>query len=342
MTLTNAISAPLSGTLESAGALSQMRAANSTAQLRPLMLIVETINVCNSACVFCPYTIQTRPKGVMTETVFARVLEEYAAMGGGAVSLTPMVGDVLLDRKLPSRIAELRRHQVALRPSLTTNLYALERWPDDVVIDLLNVCQRVYVSIYGITAEENRAITQHDHHETLCAQMRRLLRLKAESEATAEIGVGFRTLRDYTAAELAAFQQREFGTVFTRAGTTASYCNWGNSMRGALPGSARWVAERENTTACLLLATALQVFHDGRVSACACCDFDASPELTLGSLADHTLLELFNGEKNQQLWRDHQANRLPAYCRNCTFHVPLQALTARHPVVTNITDFIGG
>src|SRR5437899_1566273 len=90
--LEEAINTPLRNILETSGAHDLMRVAD-TNRLRPLMLIVETINVCNSACVFCPYTIQTRPKGLMTEKIFGEVLRQYAAMGGRALSLTPMVGD---------------------------------------------------------------------------------------------------------------------------------------------------------------------------------------------------------------------------------------------------------
>lgn len=327
--------------LTASGTMAKM-AAPGGGSLRPLMLIVETINVCNSECVFCPYTIQTRPKGVMDEGLFARIVSEYVDMGGGAISLTPMVGDMLLDRKLPSRMRELRRYTAKLFPSITTNLYALEYWSDEQVIEMLGTFERFHVSCYGITSEENHAVTKKNYHDTFCLQMKRLLRLKREHSAKAHVTLGFRTLYDYSPEQLADFQQRAFGEVLSLSGATATYSNWGGAMRGTLPGHARWVAERENHTACLLLAIALQVYHDGRVSSCACCDYDASPELTLGSLKEDTLLSLFNGQKNQLIWRAHQNGILPKICQQCSFHSPLAALHPQHLALTNISHFIGG
>jgi len=339
--LASSFSPDLTQQLFSSGAMAKLEVKNSQL-LRPLMIIVETINVCNSACVFCPYTIQTRPKGVMSEELFTRILEEYVAMGGGAISLTPMVGDILLDRKLQSRMQGLKEYRSSLKSSITTNLYALERWSDRQVIDMIEVFSRIHVSCYGITKEENREITQKDYFEIFCAQMLRLLKLRRSTETGAEIALGFRTIYDYTAEQLINFQLQTFGELLTTSGSTATYSNWGNSMKGNLPGHARWVADRENYEACLLLAIALQVYHDGRVSTCACCDYDASAELTLGSLENASLLELFNGEKNSAVWRAHESGRLPSICRQCTFHSPLSSLSSQHPALNNIVDLIGG
>jgi radical SAM protein with 4Fe4S-binding SPASM domain len=339
--LTEALNPALYEKLVQADALSRMQLAKDS-RLRPLMIIIETINVCNSECVFCPYTIQTRPKGVMSEALFSQVVHEYVELGGGAISLTPMVGDVLLDRKLPSRMETLRLHAGKLIPSITTNLYALEHWSDERVIEMLTTFFRIHISCYGLTEEENQEITRKNYHATFCQQMVRLLRLKREHGAPAEVALGFRTLYDYTQQQTADFQRQVLGEVLSPAGATAVYANWGDTMRGALPGHARWVAERENHTACLLLAIALQIYHDGRVSACACCDYNASPELTLGSIKENSLPDLFNGLKNQQIWTAHQNNQLPKICQRCTFHMPLDSLVPGHPALASITHFIGG
>lgn len=282
------------------------------------------------------------PKGLMKEELFSRVIKEYLKIGGGPVSLTPMVGDVLLDKKLGSRMKILRDCAEKITASITTNLFGLGNWPEDKIVEMLKTFQRIHVSCYGITAQENMIITQKALFETFCIQMSRLLRLRKNISGAAELALAFRTLYDYSQSQLDEFQQAAFGEIITQTGATATYANWGNSMRGNLPGHARWIAEKENHTTCLLLAIALQVYHEGRVSACACCDYDASAELTLGSLAESSLDELYNGEKNRAIWEGHQNGRLPSICRHCTFHSPLSALTPDHPAMKNITHFIGG
>lgn len=66
------------------------------------------------------------------------------------------------------------------------------------------------------------------------------------------------------------------------------------------------------------------------MSACACCDYDASEQLTLGNIQERTLAELFNDPANAALWRAHGSNQLPPICRHCTFHSPLADLHPDH------------
>jgi hypothetical protein len=339
MNLFATISPDTSNLLKESGALSKMRP-EGQGRMRPLMLIIETINVCNSECVFCPYTIQTRPKGVMKQPLFEQTVRQYIDIGGGPLSLTPMVGDILLDRQLRARLEFLRTVKHYVEPSVVTNLFALHRWNDEAVIEMLQTFKRIYVSCYGITPEECREITKTEYFEEFCRQMRRLLAIAEETGFLERIALGFRVIYDYSAEQLEAFQVREFKRILHVGTALADYCNWGNSMRGSLPGHARYVQDRENTTICALLAIGLMVFWDGRVSACICCDYNASGELSLGSVATDHLQNLYNNTISQQLWVKHQEGRLPRICKNCTFHIPLGKLGRRQ--VDNILEIVGG
>ena len=79
------------------------------------MLTIETINICNNACIICPYTVHTRARKTMTMAIFRRLVDEYVSIGGGPISLTPMMGEVFLDKLLPQRLLLLRA-----RPEITT------------------------------------------------------------------------------------------------------------------------------------------------------------------------------------------------------------------------------
>ena len=89
---------------------------------RPLMLICETTNICNNHCIICAYDSQTRKKQRMALEVFRETIRQYEDMGGGGLSLTPMVGDVFLDRALPERLEIIAaKRNVVRRLSVTTN-----------------------------------------------------------------------------------------------------------------------------------------------------------------------------------------------------------------------------
>lgn len=326
--------------LEASGLLDRMRVPG-TNLLRPRMVICETLNVCNADCVFCPYSKQTRPRGMMSMELLRKVLRDYESMGGGYFSLTPMVGDFLLDHQLAERLAALRDHKYSVFPSVTTNLYALDRHADDVVAALLDQFCRLHISIYGITAEECQALTRRGHFPRLLVNLRRLAQLCEASARMCEIKLTFRLTRDRSHQELEEFLQTNCGRVFPYD-VSIQYANWGNTMGGRLPGDARYAPAQENRAPCALLAVAMQVYWDGRVSACACCDYDTCQDLYLGDAKAQSLLDIFNSEASRRIWQQHESGNLPGICRKCTFFYPLRALHPGHPIPNKITDFIGG
>ncbi|OKH31816.1 hypothetical protein NIES2101_41220 [Calothrix sp. HK-06] len=310
-------------------------------KLRPVLLICETINVCNSVCVFCPYSQQSRPTGTMSLELFEKVVKEYREIGGGIISLTPMVGDVLLDRKLIERLEILRRYKDDIKPSITTNLFALDKFSDVEIVKILDCFERIHVSCYGITSEENKEITKTLHYENFISNMKRFVRIWEKTKKKCEIKVGFRLLYEHSYTLLSNFLAENFGHIFPY-GSTSTYANWGNSMSGSLPGKAVWMPEVENHETCILLLVAMQVYWDGRVSACACCDYDSSKELFIGNVNHEKISEIYNGYLSEKLWSYHENNSLPNICKKCTFHQPLQILDKNHTLVSNPYDYIGG
>lgn len=338
--LTGVVSSESKQLLTESGVLRAMRTPGG--QLRPIGIICETVNICNSDCVFCPYSLQTREFGTMAPDLFTEVCRQYVAMGGGPMSLTPVVGDVLLDKELPSRLAMLRRYSHVIRPSITTNLYALDRHQDEVVTELLDTFARVHISIYGITAEENTEITRRNNFKKFAPQARRLADLWERSSRRCNIWVSFRNLYDYAKDTLVRYVDDHFGHPEWFQSASNQYCNWGARMSGALPGDAYWIQAPGNQRTCMLLTTALQVYWDGRVSACSCCDYDAGKDLALTNVRENTLTEIYNGATNRQIWAAQEAGKMQAICQKCTFHVPLTQLVQHPPVGQGWFDFNGG
>ena len=337
--LSSAISPQTARVLKLAGAWSKMR--GEDACMRPIMLFCETVNICNADCVFCPYSAQTRARGFMEAELFERVLDQYRQIGGGHLTLTPMVGDALLDRNWMQRIRLLGSMRKWIVPSITSNLYALEKYSDHDVLEMLQVLRRIHISCYGITPEECEAITRRRAFDRFLYQTRRLLNIQQASGTNCDVRIGFRLATPQSHEELESFLHRNFGQMLP-FGSTTTYANWGNSMHGELPGEANWVTPRSNESACVMLPLAIQVYWDGRVSACSCCDYDSGEQLYLGDANKQTLGEIFNGPRSQAVWRAHHSGKLQPICQHCTFHVPLTTLSSNHPIVQSPLDFIGG
>jgi radical SAM protein with 4Fe4S-binding SPASM domain len=312
-----------------------------TDRMRPIMLVCETVNHCNSDCVFCPYSSQTRARGVMEMELFEQVVSQYSQIGGGNLSLTPTVGEALLDGMWMRRIHTLAAWQDRIAPSVTTNLYALDRYPDEEVRAMLSVLRRIHISCYGMTAGECETITRHPHLlDRFLAQTRRLLSLREASGLNCEVVIGFRLLQPRTEEEVCAFLREEFDLVPPH-GATTTYANKNNFAQNALPGEAQWFPDHANSSTCSVLTMA-GVYWDGRVSACPCQDYDASPQLYLGDLTKQSLSEAFNSPQSQALWRAHESGQLPPVCRNCSRHGTLSELGPSHPLIRSPLDLIGG
>src|SRR3954451_15826869 len=76
----------------------------------PATLFIETTNICNANCVFCAYQYQAgfrKGKGVMSDELFHKSLEDYRAMGGETsrkrINFPPLVGEPLVDPKIIKR-----------------------------------------------------------------------------------------------------------------------------------------------------------------------------------------------------------------------------------------------
>jgi radical SAM protein with 4Fe4S-binding SPASM domain len=307
---------------------------------RPVMLICETTNICNNDCIVCPYGIMRRKKSVMPPALFEKVLADYSDMGGGALSLTPMVGDVFLDKFLVERVRLVRQYPRVTRLSLTTNAAFADRFSDEELAFILAGLDRVQVSVYGLTAEEHAAFTRKDDHDRVVASVRKLFRLRGPKTV---VTFGFRVLKKYEDADFKRWIGDNFG-VEAPFGATRTYANWGGKMDTGLllPWDAEWAGPRQNTRQCLLPLVACQVFVNGDVSFCPCCDYDALPDFALGNVTEQSLLDIYNSPRVRRLWNWGAKGNMPDYCNHCTFHMPLDDLPKVKSLFQDPIGFIGG
>jgi hypothetical protein len=290
---------------------------------RPIMLIVETISICNNACVICPYPIHTRKKETMSVDLFRSIIEGYVAIGGGHISLTPMLGEVFLDKHLPERLGLLAAEPSIKGVSAHTNATMARRYSDAELKDVLACFRRIYISVYGMDAEEYLLMTKKDEYDLARRQIVRILSLAPDGA----VAIGLRNLRKWSLEQ----QTDWVAALGVEAGKPAPpilsigehYFNWGDiTATPALPLDAGWAEPKTNSEQCLLPLSALQVLADGTVSFCSCADYNGSDDLVLGNIRTHDFAHMLRSEKYARLWnwKDHG---VPKYCVGCGFHRPM-------------------
>lgn len=308
---------------------------------RPAAMILETVNICNNACVICSYPVHTRPKRTMSLDLFRRAVDQYAAVGGGHLSMTPMLGEIFVDKLLPERLEILASIAAVTSLSATTNAVMARRYGDERLRSILARFDRLYISVYGLDRDEYHRMTRKDEFALMEQQVHRILQLARPGAVV----FGLRNLKTRTQEEMRNWAERisaQAGVpTVPIASATTEYHRWGGLDLGELPEDARWAAPRQNSTQCLIPLSALQVLADGTISFCSCADFDGNPGLTLGNIATDDLAEVLRSERYAALW-NWEAKGVPDFCKSCGFHKPMEAAKDRDWDPSDPVSFIGG
>jgi hypothetical protein len=297
-------------------------------RFRPLGLSIETVNICNNDCIICPYSAQTRQKRAMTMEMFKRVIRDYTEIGGGPVTLTPMVGEAFLDKLLVERLRLLRDAPSIAQVSVTTNASMVRLYSDAELQEIIDLFDRIKISVYGLDREEFQVMTRTDRYPEFLAGLCRLLRFTPPEK----ISLGARHLKKRSPEEI----DRWLAEIADRSGVakegikfagTSTYMNWSFfDTATPLPFDASWTAVKTNHRQCALPLVAMQVLSSGEVSFCGGVDFNANAQLSIGHLNNQTLAEILASEKVRRLWA-WDVNGVPEYCRTCTAHMSIDRLT---------------
>jgi len=291
----------------------------------PLILQVETINVCNSACVFCAHPKIKREKGVMSMPMFEQIVNEYAAMGGGPVSLTPLGGDALLDPHLLERLRNLSESPQISQISLTTNAIALKKYSDEEVLELLRRLDGIQVSVGGLDAETYRSLFGVDRFDQVMQAVERLLDLKEKVVDPPIVNLAFRT-GDW------AFELRYRSRLkeYRRRGAFVSHI-WTYANFSGLVGSDEQQklvvidGAMEKKQTCIYPAIHMAICWDGRITACGCVDFEGTA-LNIGQIGKMSLGQIWSADKRQAILQSFAAGKLAKICRSCSAYQPDSAI----------------
>jgi MoaA/NifB/PqqE/SkfB family radical SAM enzyme len=259
----------------------------------------------------------------MSVEVFEKVIHDYSEMGGGYLSLTPVTGDVFLDKFLFQRLEITRKRYPAIREvGVTTNAVLIDRFSDAQVEAIAEAFDKLQISIYGLDKEEYFAMTKRNTYHRAIEGIRRLLRVRNTGTYLA-----FRLLKQRSRNEVEAwvhdtFRPRE--SVQINSIMTGGYANFTVlDTNQSLPFGDSWSSNSNNKTQCLIPLLAVQVCSSGIVAFCPC--VGGVEGLVLGDIRNNTLLELYNTPRVRELW-DWATFGVPESCAKCSFYAPLDSI----------------
>lgn len=293
-------------------------------------LQVSVTNVCNARCSFCAYRIVAdteRPTGIMKMDVFKKALDEYSALGGTMIDLTPTVGDPLLDPTLIEKIRYCHEHTKVNNICLTTNAIAICK--RDLFKQLVDAgATTICISLPGLDTETYKQVYGVDRYAEVIKGIDALLRYNKERGEPSRVIMRFRNPQKPSVligSKDFVEHIKPYLSDKVTCNFTVDFDNWGGSinekdMYGIM--KLRPIPPRYNVPCANLFN--FMVRYDGSVRLCGCRLKDTeSDELVVGNIFQSPLEEISRSKKVHEIIDGFYHGKRPSTCEQCSFYLPM-------------------
>jgi MoaA/NifB/PqqE/SkfB family radical SAM enzyme len=263
----------------------------------PEIVQIESTNICNAKCVFCPRDEMERKQGIMDMGLFRKVADECAALGIAHVRMHNY-GEAFVDRQLVEKIRYAKGIGIG-EVGLISNGSLIT---DDVARGMIEAgLDAINISLDAAGKEVFEATRVGLKYDKVVAAIERILAIRAElKRARPKLILSF--VRQDNSAEERAFIER-WRPRADKIHVTDLH-NWAGTLEGRA--DVRFPCYRQWLT--------FTVLWDGRVSLC-CADFDGRE--ILGDLRFSTIEDIWNNQRYRAVRRAQLAHGGPDICQSC-------------------------
>jgi MoaA/NifB/PqqE/SkfB family radical SAM enzyme len=300
-------------------------------QLVPTSYLVTGVtNICNAKCTFCAYpkvvankTLQT---GVMSFEIFKKAVDEWVALGGQSLDLTPVVGDPLVDPGI------LQKVDYAVRAGLkdvylTTNAILINK--NDTYKKLIDLgIAAVFISTQGANKEVYEKIYGVNHYDEAMSGIRNLMEYNRAKGEPARIVVRFRNHEKPSEIIRSPDFKKNIQPYLServRVNYTVDFDNWGGTIKPEdMTGNMRLrkLPPMLNVPCKNLFNFAVR--HDGRVRLCGCrLTTNDNDDLVVGNIKEKSLVEISKSDESWKIIEGFYSGKRPHTCLECTFYQPI-------------------
>jgi MoaA/NifB/PqqE/SkfB family radical SAM enzyme len=263
----------------------------------PEIVQIESTNICNAKCVFCPRDEMHRRQGIMSVELFRKIVDECVELGITHVRMHNY-GESFIDKRLVEKVRYAKERgvkEVGLISNGSLITEAAARGMIDAGLDAINIS----VDASGKEVFESTRIGLK--YDKVIANIERLVRLRAESgKRRPKLILSF--VRQNNSADEQAFIEH-WRAIADKVHVTDLH-NWAGTLN----------TESDVNYPCYRPWLTFTVLWDGRVSLC-CADFDG--RTILGDLNTSSIREIWNAEPYRLARRAHLESGGPDICRAC-------------------------
>lgn len=297
-----------------------------TGSKKPRTLFIETCNICNARCVFCPYCNIHRPKVVMPLEDFRAFVDQYTTVGGNSVNLTPMLGETLLDPHLFERLDFLAGKSEIDTFGIVSNGVLLS---DKKIERLVNYGTRLQVgiSVGGFDRQTYKSIMGIDKFGQVQRNIETLVEAKKKTNSGLKVVIAIRSPVSKQKGVFWDHLKSLEATGLLEMESPLCFDSWCGRVKESTLTKAglKPCPKPYKRGPCVLLFIWPMVLANGKVNACACRDVEA--ELIIGDLKTSTFGDVWAGVARKKLIESHDRGNFPDVCRRCTFYVSVYSLS---------------
>ena len=263
----------------------------------PEIVQIESTNICNAKCVFCPRDEMHRKQGIMSFELFTKIVDECVEMGITHVRVHNY-GEPFVDRKLVEKVRYAKQkgiREVGMISNGSLITESVARAMIEAGLDAINIS----VDAGGREVFESTRLGLN--YDKVIANIERIVRVRAElGKRRPKLILSF--VRQNNSADEQAFIEH-WKNIADKIHVTDLH-NWAGTLN----------AESDVNYPCYRPWLTFTVLWDGRVSLC-CADFDGRH--VLGDLNTSTIQDIWNGPPYLEARRLHLESGGPDICRAC-------------------------
>jgi sulfatase maturation enzyme AslB (radical SAM superfamily) len=263
----------------------------------PEIVQIESTNICNAKCVFCPRDDMHRKQGVMDMALFEKIVDECAALGIEHVRMHNY-GEPFVDRSLVEKVRYAKQRgipQVGMISNGSLVTEAAARGMIEAGLDAINIS----VDASGREVFESTRLGLN--YDKVIGNIERLVRLRRELKRTRpKLILSF--VRQNNSSDEQAFIEH-WRQIADKIHVTDLH-NWAGTLN----------QQSDVNYPCYRPWLTFTALWDGRVSLC-CADFDG--RTVLGDLRTSSIREIWNCDAYRSVRRQHLESGGPDICRSC-------------------------
>jgi len=288
----------------------------------PEVLYIECTNVCNARCVFCyyPKIEATLPRSYMDLEAFEKVVHDYASIGGRRIALTPTVGDPFVDKFFSERMRILDDSKIE-KVHLYTNLIKVNRRIQESFHRISNFELSIYVSIAGFDRSAYHRLMGVDKFDNMRDNLKDISEITRRNP---NVKLALR-LQEYYGSKAA---KAEFLEYIERLGLAYKVKTLVDTWGGLVEEEIDQFSELEKRARlrrvgpCHISYTKPVVTVDSKLKLCDC--RDVSDELVVGDLSKDTLMDIWRGDKVEEMRSSmYSDNDMAEICKKCEMYVSI-------------------